>query len=79
MAFQFDNALYPDFLNELINFKLDSDYNQTCNVILSKNQTLIEIDRGWEGIPETLVINLVLCFVSFLKSHFYIIIKQLFF
>lgn len=68
MAFQ--NALYPDFFNELINFKLDTDYNQTCNVILSKNQTLIEIDRGWEGIPETLVINLVLCFVSIPMSHF---------
>ncbi|KAH9393368.1 Transmembrane protein 63C [Tyrophagus putrescentiae] len=61
MAFQ--NALYPDFFNELLNFKLDNDFNRTCNVILSKNQTLIEIDRGWEGIPETLVINLVFCFI----------------
>ena len=61
MAFQ--NALYPDFFNEMLNFDIDSDYNQTCNVILSKNQTLIVIDRGWEGIPETLVINLTLCIV----------------
>lgn len=70
MAFQ--NALYPDFFNELLNFKLDNDFNRTCNVILSKNQTLIEIDRGWEGIPETLVINLVFCFVSHIqRRHFY--------
>lgn len=38
--------------------------NETCNSILTKNNTLIEIDRGWEGIPESLVINLILCIVS---------------
>lgn len=38
--------------------------NETCNSILTKNNTLIEIDRGWEGIPESLVINLILCIVK---------------
>ena len=58
--------LYPDFFSEMINFDPDYNYNKTCNVILTKNQTLIHIDRGWEGIPETLIINLVLCLVSWL-------------
>lgn len=61
MAESFQRVIYPDFFNEMLNF--DIDYNQTCNVVLTKNQTLIEIDRGWEGIPETLVINLILCSV----------------
>lgn len=52
--------VFGDFF---IQFDTEYDLNYTCNVFLSKNMTLIEIDRGWEGIPESLVIQLILCLV----------------
>lgn len=68
-----------DYLNDLyhkvfddffIQFDAEYDLNYTCNVFLSKNMTLIEIDRGWEGIPESLVIQLILCLVCILNRVF---------
>ena len=75
MAFQ--NGLYPDFFNEMLNFDTEPDYNETCNVILTKNQTLIEIDRGWEGIPETFIINIVLCLVWLDLSFRFVVIDYI--
>lgn len=61
------NTLFPNFFKQVLSYEtMDSnnEMRQTCNSILVKNNTFIEIDRGWEGIPESLVINLVLCLVS---------------
>lgn len=60
----FFRNLYEKIIEDLTQFNVEYDLNYTCNVFLSKNLTLIEIDRGWEGIPESLVINLILCSVS---------------
>ncbi|UXI17429.1 hypothetical protein NH340_JMT03372 [Sarcoptes scabiei] len=66
----FFRNLYEKIIEDLTQFNVEYDLNYTCNVFLSKNLTLIEIDRGWEGIPESLVINLILC--SFLILPFVI-------
>jgi hypothetical protein len=44
----------------------DSDSNITCNILVVRNQTLVVIQRGWEGIPESIVINLSICAVFIL-------------
>lgn len=69
-SLNFDKWLHADFLKEVLNFGFDTDYNVTCNGVLTKNMTLITIDRGWEGIPESFVINLILCVVRFVTTHF---------
>ena len=40
-----------------------NDLNITCNTLVTRNQTLITIQRGWEGIPESIVLNLIICLV----------------
>lgn len=56
--------LYKNIFPDVVQIDTDFDYNYTCNVFLFKNMTIIEIDRGWEGIPESLVINITLCLVN---------------
>ncbi len=46
------------------NFELDS--NITCNILVIKNNTIVEIQSGWEGIPESIVLNLSICAVFIL-------------
>lgn len=57
----FIRDFYTKYFGDLIPFDMEYDLNYTCNVFLTKNMTLIRFDRGWEGIPESLVIQLVLC------------------
>ena len=62
---QSGGKFYKDILFENSFFNGDDHINNfTCTVVLTKNNTLIEIDRGWGGIPETLIINIVLSSVS---------------
>ena len=55
----------PFIFIEMATFDPDFNYNQTCNVVLTRNSTLIEINGGWEGIPEALIINVTFCIVSY--------------
>ena len=41
--------------------------NITCNILVSRNQTIVVIQRGWEGIPESIVLNLTVCLVRILR------------
>lgn len=40
-----------------------SESNITCNVLVIRNNTLVVLDRGWEGIPESIVLNLTICLI----------------
>lgn len=53
----------PFIFIEMATFDPDFNYNQTCNVVLTRNSTLIEINGGWEGIPEALIINVTFCII----------------
>ena len=47
----------------------DAADNYTCNTVLTKNNTIIEINQGWAGVPEAIIINSAVSAVSIFAGN----------
>ncbi len=66
-------SFIKDFFESKSSPNSELDSNIKCNILVAENQTLVVIQRGWEGIPESIVVNLSICVVFiFIFISFYI-------
>ncbi|XP_054152940.1 CSC1-like protein 1 [Oppia nitens] len=63
----------PEWMDNIL-MDNPSNSNFTCNIIVPKNKTYVAIQRGWEGIPESVVLNLILCLIMIM---IFVITRQL--